>query len=67
MKFLISNFFLFLPNDCSCSSGGFDIIFDDKPILPVDRKNPLKKKFVEVWLSSRCLSRSKVQRWQART
>jgi hypothetical protein len=48
MKFLISNFFLFLPNDCSCSSGGFDIIFDDKPILPVDRKNPLKKKFVEV-------------------
>jgi hypothetical protein len=60
-----------VPNDCSCSSVEFDIIFDDNPILvwhePVDRKNPLKKKLFEVWLSSRCLSRSKAQRWQAGT
>lgn len=67
------NFFLIfiVPDDCSWSSEGFNIIFNGNSLFiwhePVDRKNPLKKKLFEQWLSSRCLSRSKAHRWQART
>jgi hypothetical protein len=56
-----------LPGDGSSSS----IIFDANPTFvwheSIDRKNPLKKNLVEVRLSSRRLSNSKTQRWQART
>lgn len=63
---LLGCFSLLLGIDSSCSSVGSGRVVDiiDRLVEhePVDRKKPLKKKFVDVRLSSRCLSNSKAHR-----